>query len=223
MTPTGFLRPPDDVAAGLHISHLRRLEIRVFDRVGNQRPRRAGRQRQLDQFEIPLRPVASHEPDLVRPDGPVDAHDPLVAPLLDVDWRHHRGPLLPDVELGLPDVVLTGHRVRVRTQRRARVGQRVDEVKLLHLALVLTRNHERFRIRGPGDVGAHARVAIRRTAASTAALIVLLRGVLHFSRITEAERTVLLAVGGDFRRVGLALLDQIEIVLARKNKHAAVG
>jgi hypothetical protein len=112
-----------------------------------------------------------------------------------------RSPRTYDPQLLLGHVDLARHRVAVRHQRGTRLREHVDEVQLLHLALVLALHEEDLRVLGPRHVGTHARIAARGLPccccsfcscwSSCCWLLLRLRGV------AEAEAVVALAIAGD--------------------------
>ena len=177
VAPARTLRPPDEITAGLHVLHVLPFAGIILDVLVQQLRRRLRRQLHVDQLEVPLRAIATHHAQVIGALAvPVDVEQPLVLPLPDRRRRELGIASAVQVQLFRSDILLARHGVGVAHQLRPRTRRVVDEVQLLHLALIHPRHGERFRVGRPGHVRAHPRIAIDGSPpAATAALLHLRR------------------------------------------------
>ena len=104
VSPARALRPPDEIAARLHVADVLPLARVVVDVFVQQLRRRLRRQRDVEQLEVALRAVASHEAQVVGGAVPVQIEQLLVLPLLDADPRELRVAHVPRPQLLLADL-----------------------------------------------------------------------------------------------------------------------
>src|SRR5262249_54090589 len=121
----------------------------------------------------------------------------------------------------LEDVVLARHRVLVLPQRRPRVGERIDQVQLLHATAIGPSDVEALGIRRPGDVRPDLAVGGRDLGPgpSTAATAVPAEPTAE-----GAEAVLLLAVGRELDGLGLlSVVGEIQVVLLGEHEPLAIG
>src|SRR5262245_54695317 len=108
---------------------------------------------------MPQETITAEEVQLVARLAPLQIAVAFVFPL-----GGHTGELLrvatENIQLGLANLLLTGHGVLVLLDRRARRGERVNDPELLHAPAVGARYMEGFGVFGPGDIG--PRLAVGR-------------------------------------------------------------